>query len=211
MTAELAIAEGSIAESRRVRLPEEPFDGFGTIISQYANSPIIVQLVANITRYIDPTANFDAFFTNIWNVETARGHGLDVLGRIVGVTRVLFLPTDTEYFGFSEADPSAFSFNEGIFYGGGSTTSNFSLSDAAFKRLILAKAAANICDGSIPAINQILLALFPGYGNCYVTDGGDMTMTYTFGAALSVVDFAIVSQSGVLPRPAGVSVSVVQL
>lgn len=192
-------------------VPTDAFDWFSTVLSQYANSPILLALVENFADYIDPTANFDAFFQLVFDVDTAVGYGLDVWGRIVGVSRILQLPAPGDYFGFSESS-DAHSFNEAPFYGGGSLTNNFALSDDAYRRLILAKALANICDGSIPAINQILINLFGGsYGNCYVTDGGDMTMTYTFGATLSPVDFAIVSQSGVLPRPVGVSATIVQL
>ena len=70
-----------------------------------------------------------------------------------------------------------------------------------------AKALFNVSDGSIPATNQILLNLF---GQGYVTDGLNLTMTYTFPTALTPVQYAIVLNSGVLPRPPGVSTSVVQ-
>jgi len=187
------------------------FDWFATVLSQYANSPVLLALIENFADYVDPTVNFDAFYALVFDVNTAAGYGLDVWGRIVGVSRILQLPAPSAYFGFSEST-DGHSFNEAIFYGGGTLTNNFALSDDAYRRLILAKALANICDGSIPAINQILINLFAGaYGNCYATDGGNMTMTYTFGAALSPVDFAIVSQSGVLPRPVGVSATIVQL
>lgn len=205
--AELALAEsinqGGFAASER-------FDWFATVISQYANSPIILKMVENMADYIDPSANIDAFFISVFNVDTAEGYGLDVWGRIVGVSRVLQIPGDDPFFGFAES-PDAYPFNEAVFYGGGTLTNNFALSDAAYRKLILAKALANISDGSIPGINQILINLFSDYGNCYVTDGEDMTMTYTFSSSLSPVDFAIVAQSGVLPRPAGVSATIVQL
>jgi hypothetical protein len=212
MIADDSTGELSIAESLDLGGDAQTigFDWFATVISQYANSPILLKLIENLTGYIDPTSNLDAFYKYIWNVDTAQGIGLDIWGRIVGVSRVLRLPGSEKYFGFSEAT-DMYPFNEGIFFGGGTLTNNFALSDNAYRRLILAKALANICDGSIRAINQILINLFSDYGNCYVTDGNDMTMTYTFGGSLSVVDFAIVSQSGVLPRPAGVSVTIVQL
>lgn len=208
------LGELAIAESRDPYggvVPSAVFDWFSTLISQYANSPVLLQLVANMAEYIDPTALFDKFFQLVFNVDTAIGYGLDVWGRIVGVSRVLQLPLDGKYLGFEQADPTAYSFGEGIFFSNNQLTSNFALADEAYRRLILAKALANISDGSIPAINQILINLFGAYGNCYVTDGEDMTMTYTFGSALTPVDFAIVSQSGVLPRPVGVSVTVVEL
>lgn len=213
------MSEGAIAEYpvgggmafESVSLAVTPrFDFMATVISQYANSATLLELIADFADYIDPAANLDAFFNLVWNVDTAQGHGLDVWGRIVGVSRVLRLPSNVPYFGFEQSS-DAHSFNEGVFYKGSEATQNFALSDTAYRRLILAKALANISDGSIASINQILVSLFSAYGNCYVTDGGDMTMTYTFGSTLSVVDFAIVSQSGVLPRPVGVSATVVQL
>jgi len=205
---QLALAE---AVDSAGTVPSARFDWFATVLSQYANSPILLTLISNFADYVDPSANFDAFYDLVFNVDTAEGYGLDVWGRIVGVSRVLRLPAPGDYFGFSESVDGR-GFGQGIFYGGGSLTNNFALSDTAYRRLILAKALANISDGSIPAINQILINLFAEpYGNCYVTDGQDMTMTYTFGATLSPVDYAIVAQSGVLPRPVGVSATIVQL
>lgn len=212
MIGEESLGELSIMEGLATAVAVPPgFDWFITVISQYANSPVLLSLLENLCGYIDPTKNVEDFFNFVFNVDTAVGQGLDVWGRIVGVSRILRLPDGSDYFGFSEAAPSAHSFGEAPFYGGGTLTQNFALSDGAYRRLILAKALANICDGSIPAINQILINLFGDYGNCYVTDGQDMTMTYTFGSTLSPVDFAIVSQSGVLPRPVGVSATIVQL
>lgn len=212
MIADEAVGELALAESIDLGelVASRPFDWSATVISQYANSPVLLRLLSDMAEYIDPSANFDDFYRLVFNVDTAEGYGLDVWGRIVGVSRVLQLPIDEDYFGFEEAT-DAFGFNQAPFYTGDTLTSNFALSDGAYRKLILAKALANISDGSIPGINQILINLFSGYGNCYVTDGNDMTMTYTFSSSLSPVDFAIVSQSGILPRPAGVSVSIVQL
>ena len=178
-----------------------------TIISQFGNSPRIIQLITNFNGYIDPSTQIDAFYDMLWNVDTAVGYGLDVWGRIVGVSRVLQV-AQGKYFGYEEAtNVSADPYNTSPFYSGAATTSNFALSDDAFRTLIFAKALANICDGSIPAINKILLNLFPNRGNCYVEDNGNMAMTYKFNFSLTPVESAIVSQSGILPKPAGVSVN----
>lgn len=185
-------------------------DPHATIISQYANSPTLVQLIDSMNEYLDPADNINDFYRQVWNVDTAEGWGLDVWGRIVGEPRVLSGVANEDVFGFEEATTgSASPFNEGVFYSGGSPSSNFRLSDPAYRLLILAKALANICDGSIPSINQVLLLLFPGRGNCYVTNGRDMTITYTFDFALTAVEEAIVTQSLVLPTPAGVSFTMV--
>lgn len=181
------------------------FDVAQVILSQYANSPVLVALLRRLNDAIDQGANIDAFYTNVWNIRSATGYGLDVWGRIVGVNRVLRVPKGGTL-GWREAG-DAESFGTGIWAGRGSLTNNYALSDDAFRRLVLAKAALNITDGSIPAINRALMTLFPDHGNCYVRDDGGMAMTYVFGATLSPLELAIVSQSGVLPKPAGVSVS----
>lgn len=191
---------------------EPEFDWEATVISQYQTSPTLLQLIANMESYIDPLTNLDAFYVDIWNIYSASGYGLDVWGRIVGVTRVIQVPSPAKYLGFNQALPGVESFDHGILFDGTEAlTQNFTLSDDAFRTLILAKALANICNGSIPAMNQILINLFSGkgYGNVYVTDGENMTMTITFTNLPSAVDLGIISTSGVFPRPAGVALSVV--
>ncbi|MFM0141722.1 DUF2612 domain-containing protein [Paraburkholderia sp. RL18-085-BIA-A] len=188
---------------------DQPFDWSQTILSQYANSPIILQWIAYYSQYIDPTQNIDAFYDQLWNIETAVGYGLDVWGRIVGVARTI--PGATQkYFGFQEAGTtSADPFNQSPFYSGEALTGNSTLSDNAFRTLIMAKAAANIWDGSIPGLNLILRTLFPGLV-CYVTDGMDKTMTYRFHFTLTALQIAILQNTNVLPRPAGVLATIVQ-
>lgn len=194
-----------------------PFVFWTTVISQYANSPILTQLIQNFDDCLDQTQNFDNFYDDIWNIATAQGVGLDIWGRIVGVTRIIQLPNANLYFGFEEAGTGNPNSNPwgpggaGVWYNGVPNTNNVALSDDAFRILIYAKALANISDGSIKSINQILINLFPNQGgNAYCTDGLNMTMTYTFGWQLTPVQLAIVSQSGVLPKSIGVSASIVQ-
>lgn len=188
------------------------FDPWATIISQYGNSQAIDGIITAFNAAMDQTATFDDFFDVTWNVATAQGPGLDRIGRVVGVSRTLQIPGGSNPFlGFEEAgDPLFLPFGQGTFFTGSTLTSNFSLVDSDYRTLIFAKMAANICDGSIPAINQVLLTLFPNRGNCYATDGEDMTMTYTFAFNLTAVELAIVEQSGALPKPVGVLATVVQ-
>jgi hypothetical protein len=184
-----------------------------TIISQYANSPTLVQLVQNMNQYIDPSTNFVEFFDFIWNVDTAQGFGLDIWGRIVGVSRVIPIPGTEGSFGFSNADVPAdwqtFGTvgNPGVggpFFAGQQNTGSFSLNDTAYRTLILAKALANIAATTPAALNQLVTNLFPGRGRAYTQDGRDMTMTYVFEFSLTSIEFAILSFSGVLPHPGGV-------
>jgi hypothetical protein len=182
------------------------FDARATLLSQYANSPIITALVGALNIAGDKQVDYDAFYDFVWNVETAVGFGLDIWGRIVGVSRTLHLPSPNATLGF--AGTGLHTFGYGVFGGGGTITTNYDLDDLVYRRVILAKAALNITNNSIPAVNAILMALFPGYGNVYVADNNNMTITFTFGSTPSTIDYTIITQSGVVPKPIGVAMSV---
>lgn len=178
-----------------------------TVLSQYANSQRMLTILEGWNQSLDPANLINFWYQQVWNLSTAQGYGLDVWGRIVGVSRVLKISSG-KYFGFSEAnDLTEEGFNSAPFYSGSSVTSNFRLSDEGFRQLIYAKALANITDGSILSINAILMTLFAGQGDAYVQDNGNMTMTYVFKFVPTDVQVSIIQNSGVLPRPTGVGVN----
>lgn len=195
-----------------------------TICSQYANSPTLLQLIANMNAYIDPRQNLIAFYNYVWNVDTAVGFGLNTWGRIVGVSRVVPIPGSAGSFGFANADspPDWQNFGSvgapgvgGPFFSGQVNTGGFTLNDPSYRTLILTKALANISATTAPALNQLIQNLFPGRGKAYVVDkgksnssAGGMNMTYVFEFALTQIEYAILAFSGVLPHPAGVGVTI---
>lgn len=186
-----------------------PFDFWATILSQYANSPILTGMISRFNAAMDQTENMDNFYDMIWNVLTAVGYGLDVWGRIVGVERTVPIPNDATFLGFDEAGGWT-GFGQGGFFSGTSIASNFVLSDANYRVLILAKAATNISDGSIPSMNAILMRIFTGRGDVYVVDNMDMSIDLHFSFTLNPLELAIVELSGVLPNPCGVVINIVQ-
>lgn len=146
-----------------------------TIASQYANSPIIMTLLNNLNSYLDPMTDLDLFYTNMFNVATATGYGLDVWGRIVGVTR-------------------SFTYQ----------AVNYTLGDSDFRTLILVKALANILDTTVPTFNRLLTALFSSSGVIFARDTGLMTMAIIAQFNLTTTQLAILAGSGAFPHPAGV-------
>lgn len=181
-----------------------------TVISQYSDSPILCQLIANINACVSPDYDLERFYDLLWNLDTAVGYGLDVWGRRVGIGRVLTV-AQGDFLGMEgPTGASGDSFDNGIFYSGQTTTSNFTLTDEAFRQLILAKAAANITNDSIPAINSILVdVLFPNRGNAYVIDNQDMSMTYNFTFKLLPYEVSLVNELANFMTPTGVSFNVV--
>jgi hypothetical protein len=175
-----------------------------TAISQYAQSPTILQLLDNANQWIDPYFDFYNFENWIWNIDTARGFGLDILGRILGITRRFFVINFDNYFGFSGT--GAQPFNQAPFYNGASDADSVILNDEDYRRILLTKAFLNISPITALNINYALTMLFVGRGKCYVVDNQDMTVTYTFEFVLSGLDKAIINT--LMPQIAGVSVTI---
>ena len=179
-----------------------------TIISQYADSPIMQSMIADYNAALDPSVNFEEFYNNVWNVQTAVGYGLDLWGRIVGVSRIIQVVIGS-FFGFSEGAYDPFGISP--LYSGISSTQGYPLSDTAFRLLIYAKALSNISDSSTPTFNKILMTLFPGQGNCYVSDTGGMNSRLTFEFYLLPVEISILKQSNAFQSPCGVQFEIMDL
>ena len=191
-----------------------------TLLSQYYNSPTIYALLDNFNSAVDPTVDLANFYSNIWNVNTAVGSGLDIWGKIVNVSRYLQIPGSLAFLGFDEAYLAPYAsvgpqpFNQAPFYQSVSQTTTYALPDDIFRRLIMVKAAVNIGNLSVPNINSFLQYFFgtsisgSPYGVAYVIDGLDMSLTYHFNFIPNAWQLAIVQNSGVFPRPAGVALNV---
>ena len=183
-----------------------------TVASQYGNSPTLLALIESFDAAVDPSSDIDNFITHIWQVDTAQGFGLDIWGRIVGVSRVIpsgvggwVLDTPLPVFGFKGMTDGADPFNQAPFMAPGSLSNPATtLTDEQFVVLILLKALSNISRADSPAINTLLLNLAAGRGRAYVNDLGNMEIRYMFEFALEPFEVYIITQSGIFLRPAGV-------
>lgn len=179
-----------------------------TYMRQYATSPVITAMIEDFNEWLDPSADLDNFYFYVWNVLTAVGFGLDIWGRIVGVPRTITIVPEPDYFGFEEALPGSFPFNQQPFYAGPQAGTLYALTDLAYRVLILTKALANICAFTAPAINALLAFMFPGRGSCYVLDLGGMAIEYVFNFTLEPWEASVLLQASLMPRPAGVAVTI---
>ena len=172
-----------------------------TIISQYANSPRIVALISNANAYIDPTPDFDNFYNLVWNINTAVGFGLDIWGRILGITRLLEINDPGPTFGFDGSGLQPF--GQGTF-GTHPANTSYLLTDDAYRVLLLLKAMVNISASDIPTLNGILASLMAGRGRCYILEVATMKIRYVFEFLLMPYERALFSKPGITPHPAGV-------
>lgn len=185
-----------------------------TVMRQYANSGALNALLAAFDQWVDPAKFTADFLRDVWDIQTARGFGLDNWGRILGMDRFITLPQGlgADFFGFDiGAAPGTQwqPFGQRPFYTGqGAGTLAYALPDADYRRLLLTKAAANIASTNTPALNALLRSLFGDRGACYLTysPGLPMQLVYIFGFFPSAVDRAIIER-GILPAPAGMTVT----
>ena len=172
-------------------------------------------LVGSFNAAVDPSTNIDNWYSLVWNVLTAQGYGLDVWGRIVWLPngRVVALPTGQTYFGFTQSTSptltaSGLPFNQAPFYNGTGATNNFQLSDEVFRQIILAKALANISNGSIAAINNVLMIAFPAATFAGYITGSTLTVTElytgTIAAAAIIAGGTTAANSGIWAQLTGV-------
>lgn len=179
-------------------------------MKQYEASPVINKLLDDRSSYFN-TGWGDQFYSIVWNVDTAQGFGLDIWGRIVGVGRELQIPSTDKKFGFYTGTDSYLPFNQGTFYTGEGATDTYRLADNAYRTLILAKALSNISATDCRSLNRVINNLFPNRGRAYVNDLGSMSIRITFEFFLEPWEKSVLSASGVMPRPAGVGLSIIEL
>ena len=174
---------------------------------QYDASPIIQSILNLWAESFDSDAILNEIYTMCVNIDTCEGEWLDVWGRKVGVSRSLLIENQEIYLGFQTVDNYWENFGGGVWYTQGQTQV-YAMSDEAYRLMIMAKAFANITDGTPQNLNKLLQIMFAGK-RCYVNDLGHMMMRYTFEFALEPWQLVIVL-SGILPRPAAVLANVVE-
>lgn len=102
--------------------------------SQYAASPTIKYILSAFRKEISALPDLEVFYTDIFDINTAQGFGLDVWGNILDIKRTIVDP-DTGY--------------------------QITLSDAGYRQLLFYKALANIMQATTPTLNRMIRLLYP--------------------------------------------------
>jgi hypothetical protein len=151
------------------------------ITSQYQNKTKFMSWLTENLNKIDgcyvATQELDSNF----DVDSANGIQLDVLGLVVGVDRLLpFEPSDG---------------------------SSPLLDDATYRILIKAKIAQNHWDGTIPELYNIWNLSFPSIP-IKIQDNQDMTFTVLFvSQSYTALQRELISSGYIMPKPEGVGVT----
>lgn len=192
-----------------MRIQEFDFsvDLLQAILWQYNDATKLQSLLRQKSDWYveNQTAFWTDWVNNVFNLKTANDFGCAVWGVILGIPLSLSQPGsgNRPVWGFG---PNNLNFGNGNFGRESSGVAGLTLEQ---KRLVLRlRYFQLITDGTVPHINFILRDVF---GQGYVVDNHDMTMTYVFQTEPSAQVRAVLAQFDLLPRPAGVGTNIVIL
>jgi hypothetical protein len=185
----------------------------GRLVQQYRNKPKYVDLVTSLcglaqTGIDDPLE----YLITLYDIDSAQGHNLDVIGEIVGQPRIIANYDLFEFFGYEGSTASGTygdennpnvgaryrSSSEGL---GGDRT----LSDAEYRLFIRARILKNYSvstpESIIESVKFILNA-----EPIKLTEGV-MSLDIEIASPVDVNDLNLVATYDILPRPTGVEIS----
>ena len=173
------------------------------IIWQYRTKPKALGTIRAIYKETDLTFQNTIQIADILNIDTATGYALDLVGRHIGVSRVLPTAIAKEYFGWVEDDRSL-SFGIGEFYRyGDSLSSSVVLNDSDYRFFIRARITKNYQTGTIENIVKSIQFVVGNHSN--VIDIQNMTMNIIVNSdKLNSLTLYAISKMDVLVRPIGV-------
>lgn len=173
------------------------------IIWQYRNKPQALGTIRAIYQETDLIFQNIIQIADILNINTATGYALDLIGRHVGVSRVLPTALAKEYFGWME-DDNALSFGVGEFYRyGDALSSSVVLSDSDYRFFIRARITKNYQTGTIENIVKSIQFVIDKH--CNVIDAQDMSMNIIVNKdRLNQLTLYATSKMDIFVRPAGV-------
>lgn len=173
------------------------------IIWQYRTKPKALGTIKAIYKETDLTFQNTIQIADILNIDTAKGYALDLVGRHVGVSRVLPTVIAKEYFGWLEDDRSL-SFGIGEFYRyGDALSASVVLNDNDYRFFIRARITKNYQTGTIENIVKSIQFVIGNHSN--VIDIQNMTMNVIVNSdKLNSLTLYAISKMNILVRPVGV-------
>lgn len=192
------------------------------LLYQYVNLPKAREHVATLAgaAMCDFVA---ASVRDAFDINTAVGAQLDILGKYIGFDRRINVPIDRPYWRLADCttyDPEtpvvgltdytdATVNSDSVFYRYFmASQATQDLEDEEYRYLLKLKAVLNASDNTLAFIMDLLYDFFGS--DIALVDNCDMTMTYTVQPGVSRITELAVNQ-GLLPKPAGVGITVVYL
>ena len=135
-----------------------------------------------------------------YDVDTVSGEMLDIIGRIVGVARPILRDAEFDVFGYAGND-SYTNYNIAPYIGDGEAI-DAPLNNDLYRKLIKAKIARNISDGTADSIIQ-LVEIIIGVKVTALVDNGDKSFDLGVASQLDNTTLYLIENFDLIPRPQG--------
>lgn len=151
------------------------------ILWQYNNAPALNSLMQSKQAWYDTNHNnfWNDYIKNVLNISTANDYGLSIWGSILQIPRTFLVNGNEETVDIEE-----------------------------YRTLIQARMLLLRTRATLPEINEFLKFVYGKYGKAFVVDNNDMTISYMFSFQLTNLQIAILQTIPLLPKPAGVKISI---
>lgn len=186
--------------------------GRGRVATQYTEAQ---KFLAYIRALLASSAEMEAVLQKVAeqsDIDLAEGVNLDVIGEIVGISRIIPNAIAVQFFGFQGQPGSAVFGEEGILSIGARfreelepETATSVLADPEYRLLLRAKIVKNHAQGTNEDILQGLAYLFNTPATV-IEDIGGMRIGVAIGRQLTFQEKAMVTTLDILPRPDGVQI-----
>lgn len=175
------------------------------IYAQYRTKPKAVAWY-NITRNLAEQLSDAAQAVRVmYEIDTAVGAQLDILGRIVVIPRNFIQPVEIipTQFAAANNDPGEFG-DQSDMFGPLSSDSDAQMGDDLYRLVIKSKIIKNNSDATIESILFGMNFLLPNAQVLRITDGEDMSFAVEFYGNISEVERYALLNAQLVPKPQGV-------
>lgn len=181
------------------------------VTPQHRNAPRFMAALATLLQpFVDQQALLGSL-PDAFDLDDAVGAQLDAVGLWIGETRFLKTPLAGAFFSF---DDPKLGWGAGHWKGPFDATTGLArLDDDTFRTLLRAKIAANHWDGTLAGAAAALAYIYRDPATrVFIQDNQDETISFNVaGQPLSAVDLALLTGGYIPLKPAGVSLSYVNL
>lgn len=176
------------------------------IENQLRESPNYIEVIRLLAEDFDEVSDIYDYIAKNINVLNARGVWLDLIGDIVGVSRVFEKEIQSVFFGFDD-QPNATGFGQARFKETeDKTTASSVLNDDDYRVVIIAKIARNYGDVSEIGVATSVLNMTQADNVLVYQDGSATFSVYVIGLISDNIK-SIITGTDLIPRAAGVKVN----
>lgn len=187
--------------------------GLNRIATQYTESPKFKAYLTALLGYATVLETVLDVISQQTSIDVAEGVNLDVIGDIVGISRIIPFSIPLQFFGFTDSDPVGMPYGEEGHIEIGSrfreenelATDSSVLNDIEYRSLIKAKIIKNHSHGTGEDLIAGLRFIF-NTDLIIIDDNMNMTIDIAIGRNLTFLE-KVLFDLDILPRPAGVRIN----